>query len=1029
MDFVPLRTHSWYSFLTAPSPPADLCRRAAELGMPALALTDVGGLWGAPAFEAAADRMGVRPILGVELPTREGRLVLLARDDEGYRSLCRLVSAFHLDEGFDPVRTTARESAGLFVLADSPRFLARLALRIPPDTLFAGLPAPAGEISPGRRLSPEEVIPRGRKLPDPPRPPSQGEVREAARGLGLRLAALPDVYRALPSQAERHRLLLAVKKGIPLDLQGDPGGRILPGPEEIRRWFGGYEDAVERTLEIAEACRARLPRGRPPLFPAYAGEEGETAGERLRRLAEEGMARLYGPDREDARRRLEAELEVIRRAGFASYFLVLHEIAAFARREGIPCMGRGSAADSLVARCLGLTDPDPLRHGLVFERFLNPGREGDLPDVDLDFCWKRRKRVLEYVYERFGRDRTAMLCTLVRLGPRGAFREAALACGIPPRLASAASARLPGSRRRGLAEALAEAGDLSFLLGSPALAARTARAAEMLLGAPHHMGLHPGGTVIAPVPLRDFLPLQPSAEGFTAVQFDKHYIEETGAVKLDLLGNRGLTLVDYALQVLRERRGRAPDLDRVAEDDPAAARLVREGRTLGCFQIESPAMRGILRSMGASRAEQVIQALALVRPGPAAGGMKRAFLARARGEEPVERIHPEVDRELEGTLGVMLYQEDVLKVARAAAGLTLEEADRLRKELGRARKDPEGGKRLGEAFVLAARERGLGPGGARRVWEQIARFSGYSFCKAHAVSYGLLAWKCAWLKAHEPAAFMAALLSSGAGMYAPTVYVEEARRMGLEILPPHVNLSGERWAWEGERGLRVSLAEVRGLGEEALADFLAERRRGGPFRSLEDLRSRVPSLARDVLENLVLAGALDGLGPGRGEMVLSLRLGRRREGSDWFGKTLPFRARPGKAPGPSPLERARLAMEVLGFSVGVHPLSLAEAEGRGRRRGKTEGCGMVLRRKGLVRVRGWVIALRKIRLPAGDWVLFFTLEDETGLVEVVSRKGCRLLGRVEPWAVLHVEGRVVDRMGAPVLEARSVRRVDGRAWS
>ncbi len=1022
MDFVPLRVHSWYSFLTAPSPPAELCRRAAELGMPALALADVGGLWGAPEFEAAAEKQGVRPILGVELPTREGRLVLLARDEEGYRSLCRLVSAFHLDGGFDPVRTTARESAGLFVLADSPRFLARLALRIPPDTLYAGLPAPAGTSPAGRDrpLPPDQVMPRGRKVPDPPRPPSQGAVREAARGLGLRLVALPDVYRARPSRGGRHRLLLAVKKGVPLDLQGDPGGVDMPGPEELRSWYRGYEDAVERTLEIAGACRARLPRGRPPLFPPYRSGKGETAGEKLRELALEGLARLYGPGREDARRRLEEELRVICESGFAPYFLVLHEIAAFARREGIPCMGRGSAADSLAARCLGLTDPDPLRHGLVFERFLNPGRKGDLPDVDLDFCWKRRKRVLEYVFERFGRDRTAILCTLVRLGPRGAFREAALACGVPPRLASAASARIPLSRRRGLAEALAEAGDLSFFLGSSRLVEKVARAAELLLGAPHHAGLHPGGTVVAPLPLRDFLPLQLSAEGFTAVQFDKHYIEETGAVKLDLLGNRGLTLVDYALSILRERRGKAPDLDRVAEDDPATARLVREGRTLGCFQVESPAMRQVLRSMGASSVEQVIQALALVRPGPAAGGMKRAFLARARREEPVERIHPLVDRELEGTFGVMLYQEDVLKVARAAAGLTLEEADLLRKELGRAGKDPDGGRRLGEAFVLAARGRGLSPEGARRTWEQVARFSGYSFCKAHAASYGRLAWKCAWLKAHEPAAFMAALLSSGAGMYAPTVYVEEARRMGLKILPPHVNLSGERWAWEGERGLRVSLAEVRGLGEGVLADLLAERRRGGPFRSLEDLQERVPGLERDILENLVLAGALDGLGPGRGEMVLSLRLGRKAGGGEWFGKPLPGPARPGTVPGPDSLERARLAMEVLGFSVEAHPLTL---EGRFRMGMRTTGCGLVLRRKGAVRLRGWVIALREIRLDGNEGILFFTLEDETGLVEVLCRRGCRFRGRVEPWAVLQVEGEVVERAGAPVLEARFVRKL------
>jgi len=332
MRLTALRVHSWFSFLAAASSPDERCRRAAELGHSALALTDVGGLWGVPAFEAAAARHRLRPIYGVELPTPQGRIVLLARDQEGYRSLCRLGSAFHLDAGFDPVRTVAREQAGLFVLASEPRLLVRLALRLEPGVLHVGLP-PRLALRPARpsRQESAEAIPRGRKLPDPPAPVPAGAAREAARRLELPLVALPDVYRAESGHRERQRALLAVKNATVLDLAGEPGGVELPGPEEAAAWYAGDEEAVEAAGALAEQCRAELPRAERPLFPPYRSIHGESAEERLAELARLGLERLYGPGHGPARRRLAEELAAIGEAGFAPYFLVLEEIARFSR--------------------------------------------------------------------------------------------------------------------------------------------------------------------------------------------------------------------------------------------------------------------------------------------------------------------------------------------------------------------------------------------------------------------------------------------------------------------------------------------------------------------------------------------------------------------------------------------------------------------------------------------------------------------------------------------------------------------------
>ncbi|MEQ1895362.1 MAG: DNA polymerase III subunit alpha, partial [Planctomycetota bacterium] len=602
------------------------------------------------------------------------------------------------------------------------------------------------------------------------------------------------------------------------------------------------------------------------VFPDIALDEGATPYSRLCELAFDGARARYRPLRPEVVRRLEHELGAIENLGFAPYFLLVKKIADFARDALIPHVGRGSAADSLVAYCLALTDADPLRYRLPFERFLNPTRK-DRPDIDLDFCWRRRDEVLAHVATAFGAERSAMIATLNTFGLRAAFREVALAAGLPPVEVNRWSKRLPGM---GGAEGEGESGEVpdgdadageeenervperaqeppdERLLHAlpPALAtnpvARTlaatpecrgfpfddprhaeilARAGE-LVGAPRHLGLHPGGVVVTPGPISDFASCQRSAKGVVVTQLDKDGVEAIGLVKMDLLGNRALTVIDDCLRALGQTQA---ELAAIPEDDPRTAELLRHGRTLGCFQVESPGMRNLLQQIGSSDMDDVIQAVALIRPGPAGSGMKDAFIRRYRGLEEPRAPHPRLTELLWETHGVMLYQEDVMQAVVLLAGFELGEADRLRRALAKKR----GGEleELRAKFHAGCTREGVAAADAERIWELVANFSAFGFCKAHAVTYGRIAYRTVYLKAHHPAAFLVAFLNSDTGYYGARVYVEEARRLGVAILPPDVNKSAREFTLErrGEHdsgALRVGLGRVKGLSEKTLAALL-----------------------------------------------------------------------------------------------------------------------------------------------------------------------------------------------------------------
>ncbi|MBK7874163.1 MAG: DNA polymerase III subunit alpha [Planctomycetes bacterium] len=1049
----------------------------------------------------------------------------------------------------------------------------------PDDALRAERAASARFGIQAERASDDELDPP--KTPPPARAVPVEELLLAARAAGVATLAVPDVYCARAEGLADHRVRVAIKHNAlvhdlpdawiaetPAHLLASDemaalyaGLRDVPGPFE--RAGDGVIGALERTLAVAERCTF-TPRLGGILFPKIELARGATAYSELAGFAFDGARARYEPLKPEVVRRLDYELATIDQLGFAPYFLLVKQIADFARERGIPCVGRGSAADSLVAYCLRLTDADPLRYRLTFERFLNPSRK-DRPDIDLDFCWRRRDEVLTHVYELFGLERTAMISTLNRCGVRAAFREAALALGLPPaevngwsrrlpyyfaapedgdetdareaelglalppkfdaqsaeRAAAARAALPPKLRANPLARLFAESPEAA---GFPFDDARWTRALELaarLVDTPRHYGLHPGGVVVAPNAITDVVACQRAKKGVIVTQLDKDAVEAIGLVKMDLLGNRVLTTLDDCLAMLRAR-GVEPDLEALAEDDPATQATLRAGRTIGCFQVESPGMRNLLQQIGARTMDDVIQSVALIRPGPAGSGMKDAYVRRFNQLEEPTPPHPRLTDVLWETRGVMLYQEDVMQAAARVAGMDLAEADLLRRALQKRRAHELGP--LCERFLAGAAEQGIERTDALSVWDLIANFASFGFCKAHAVTYGRIAYRAVWLKTHHPAEYLASFLASETGYYDARVYVEEARRLGVAILGPDVNKSGATFTVEYElgrgahthdsaehrvpasgsrtqagalaAGLRVGLRQVKGLSERTLDAVLAARAEHGAFVSLPDFLERTGAHT-DECERLIQVGAFDAFDRTRPELLWRLHLLRaperklprgaaaeehgrldpaqlaaaratpkkrekgaldaaRAKSAGWRGKGLglsnaplargesaPMFAEPEapplalpRLPDVAPRTRAIVEFELLGLTLDAHPVELFPCaaderipaaprtrDGRPSHPVNPLPCGDLAAWQGArVTLRGWLAASRHVRTSDQRSMRFLTLEDETGLAEVVvfpdvyEFDGAHLAGG----GVLCVTGRVENQMGACTLHAERI---------
>lgn len=966
-----------------------LCEAARRQGAARLALTDTNGLYAAVRFITAARRAGLQPILGAELVAGPHRAVLLAKTPAGYANLCRLLSARHTDPAFHAIDAVRQHRPGLIIISDDAAALTAWAGDAREDLYV--------ELTPG---------------------PGMEQARQFSRQQGLLPVATTRAQYLQPGDAEIHRMLRAIALNttlsrLPADACCAPTHWLIP-PSALSSYFPHCPQALEQTVRIAEACHTDWRFG-DTIFPAFRHLSSEAAYTLLRDRTYAGAAQRYGTLTPTICARIEHELAIIRQKRFADYFLVVEDIVRQAPRT----CGRGSVAASIVSYCLSITHVEPLRHNLFFERFLNPGRQ-DPPDIDIDFPWDERDDILAWIFTHYGEGQAAMVANQNTLGLRAAIREVAKVHGLPADEIGRVSTLL--FRRRDFVPFDSPPTPTAWAAGLSRALRLAPPWPDILRGAAHaegrfrNLSLHCGGVVIVPDDIRRYVPVERAAKGLPVIQWEKDQTEEAGLVKIDILGNRSLAVIRDALAAIARNTGRT--IDYAAWEpltDPATQALIRRGDTIGCFYVESPATRLLLKKlwggMPADRAARadvfdlLVIVSSLVRP--AANRFVDEFIRRAQGGAYAP-WHPRLTPLLEETYGIMVYQEDVTKVAMALADFSLDDADQLRKSLSKKHK----AKQLQDyrdQFCRGAAHHGASPDTIVGIWQMILSFAGYSFCKPHSASYAQVSFKSAYLRAHYPAEFLAAVLSNQGGFYSTVAYLSEARRMGLRILTPDVN-AGE-WAYQGVGDtLRIGLMQLRSFPEALGRQLLAERTAHGPYRSLRNLLARVP-MERRHARTLILSGACDSLA---GELTRPALLWRLYAGTQAASTALPI---------PDEYDVARrLAheQETLGFMWSRHPLDrYEEAIARltplpGAQLGESVG-----RRVTMV---GILITEKFAETKTGRPMEFATFEDRTALYDAtlfpdVYRRHCHHL-RTNNAYVLH--GLVEAQFGVATLSVTTL---------
>ena len=1034
--FAHLHLHTQFSLLDGAIKHDQLFERVRALEMPAVAMTDHGNLFGAVEFYEKARKQGVKPIVGCEVYVAAGsrfekekrekdasgfdaisHLTLLAMDETGYRNLMYLVSKGYL-EGFyykpridlDLLR---ERSAGLVATSGCLSSLVSRAIT-------------GGGVETAWRLVDEfSSIFRDRYylelqrhgIPDQDR--VNAELLKMSVDLRLPLVATNDAHYLAGDDADPHDALLCIGTGTTLDdpkrFHFDGRGFYVKSGDEMAEVFHDHPSAVRNTLEIAERCNLEIELGRFHL-PEYQVPAGTTREAVLRAEAWAGLRRRLGlapdeplaPAHRPYQERLEYELEVIAKMGFAGYFLIVGDFIGYARRQGIPVgPGRGSSAGSVVAWSLGITGVDPIEYDILFERFLNPERIS-MPDIDVDFCIKGRDRVIRYVAEKYDGDglderRVAQIITFGKLQARAAIRDVGRVLGMAYGDVDRIAKLVPETLGITLDEALAQSAELRARIEADGQVAKLFETARRLEGLTRHASTHAAGVVIGSRPLIEAVPLyrDPKSPDTLVTQYDMKSVEKIGLVKFDFLGLKTLTVIADA--EARVRAGGLPDfsIDAVPLDDAKTYELLCRGDTDGVFQVESAGMTELVIKLKPRKFKEIIPLVALYRPGPLGSGMVDDYVSRKHGLTKVEYLLPELEELTAETLGVIVYQDQVLQIANRLAGYSLGEADLLRRAMGK--KQPEEMQKQRERFVAGAREKGVAERKANEVFDLMAEFAGYGFAKSHSTAYALITYQTAYLKANHERAFLAALMSSETGNHDKLArYISHAREHGIEVLPPDVNESARDFT-VAAGGIRFGLAGVKNVGEGAI-DAILEARGAHRFAGLHDFASRVDGkrVNRKVVESLVRCGAFDSLHPNRAAawaaLDAALEAGaaaqRDREigQSSLFGGfgesggagTSPGIATPAALPdAPAWTERERLAheKEVLGFYVTGHPLGPFAAQ---LSRVCNATASQLEGREGReVRVGGIITALREIRTQKGKLMAFATLEDLEGAFELV----------------------------------------------
>src|SRR5690349_1154251 len=966
MGFVHLHCHSEFSLLDGANRIDDLIRRAQEFEQPALAITDHGNLHAAWEFQEHAKKARIKPIIGMEAYVAPGdrrvrgrpnatqkpyyHLVLLAKDITGYRNLVKLSSLAYL-EGFYTKPRVDRELLAKYsegIIVSSACMAGEVATHLMKNDHDGAVEAASWYAN----------VFKDRYYLEVQAHDSQGQrdlnarVFALAGELGLPVIATNDSHFLRRQDHDAHDVLLCIGLGKDLadrDRMRYDEGLYFKSHDEVRECFPDRPDVVENTLKIADEVGFEFSKKyHLPAFPLPSGVASEN--ELLDKLAVEGAKGRYGdPLPAEVKERLDYELGVITKTGYAGYFLIVYDFIKAARERGIPVgPGRGSAAGSLVAYALQITNVCPLKFDLLFERFLNPERVS-MPDVDVDFCFERRGEVIEYVRQKYGKQSVCQIVTFGTMKSRAAIKDVGRTLGFTPAETDALAKLIPNQPNFSLTvkEAIEQVADVGKLYRNDDRYRRLLDYAIALEGLSRHTGVHAAGVVIAPGPVDDYVPVCTQSskgagstedESVVVSQYDMNCLEKAGMLKMDFLGLTTLTVIHDALVSIEQRTGETLDLDAVPFDDEKVYQMLRAGRTTGVFQFESPLATDLLRGMRCDRFDDLVASNELMQPEPRHAGMHRVYQRRKRGEEPVVYALPELEEVLSPTYGVITYQEQVMRIAQILAGISLAEADVLRKAVGK--KDAELIRQELGKFVEKSVARGYSRNVIEELAGQIETFGRYGFNKSHSVAYSVLSFQTAWLKAHHPAEFMAALLSSSIGDTDSVVkFINEARELGIEVLPPDVNESGYKFTVVGDNRIRFGLGAVRNVGRSAIDSILSTRREKGPFTTIFDLCERIDLRLcnKRVFEALIASGALDNIGGHRAQywamldsalQEASLKQEERAAGQvSLFGSDTDAGANSALArhtlPNIAPIsdsDRLTKEKEILGFYISGHPL-------------------------------------------------------------------------------------------------------------
>lgn len=1040
MAFVPLHNHSDYSLLDGASQLPAMVERAVELGMPALALTDHGVMYGAIELLKLCTKAGIKPIIGNEMyvingsiadpqPKKERRyhLVVLAKNATGYRNLVKLTSISHLQ---------GMRGRGIFARACIDKTL----LKQYSEGLIVATACLGGEI-------PQAIL-QGR--PDVAREVARWyqsvfgddfyleiqdhggledrlvnvEMARIGAELGIELIATNDAHYLSAGDVEAHDALLCVLTGKLISDEKRlryTGTEYIKSEAEMARLFADHLEAKVISTAIANTVRVAdkveeydiLGRYQMPNFPI---PEGHTAVSYLSQVAEEGLRQRLGldattPIEPQYGDRLQFELQVMEQMGFPTYFLVVWDYIRFARQQGIPVgPGRGSAAGSVVAWALGITAIDPVQHGLLFERFLNPERKS-MPDIDTDFCIARRGEVIDYVTQRYGEDKVAQIITFNRMTSKAVLKDVARVLDIPYGEADRLAKLIPVARGKPakLAEMIgpdSPNADFRQKYENDEKVRHWIDLAMRIEGTNKTFGVHAAGVVIAAEPLDELVPLQRNNDGQVITQYYMEDVEAMGLLKMDFLGLKNLTMIEKTIELVSQASGVRLDPDRLPPQDGATFALLARGDLEGIFQLESSGMRQIVRDLKPSSLEDISSILALYRPGPLDAGLIPKFINRKHGREAIDVAHVKLKPILAETYGIMVYQEQIMRIAQDLAGYSLGEADLLRRAMGKKKKS-EMEKHQG-LFVKGATERGVETAVAEALFEQMVLFAEYCFNKSHSTAYGAVTYQTAYLKAHYPVAYMAALLTVNAGASDKVQrYIANCQAMGIEVMPPDINASGIDFTPKGDRIL-FGLSAIRNLGEGAIRQLIEARGLEGPFASLADLCDRLPSqqLNRRALESLIHCGALDALQAkaNRAQLMADLDLvlewagSRARDRASGQGSLLDLLGGGGsQSPGSNgatlapkaapvkdypPNDKLKLEKELLGFYLSDHPLK--QLSGAVRLLSPISlGSLEEQADKAKVSLVAMVAELRQVNTRKGDRMAVLVLEDLTGSSEAV----------------------------------------------